>query len=116
MALNDAGKGAVLTSGLGAITHLGLSSGAVGAALAELSGGSPAYARKAVAWAAASGGARAMSGAVVFDVPAGANVTRVTMHSAVTAGTFYGDGDVTDETYAGQGTYSVDSGSVALTG
>jgi hypothetical protein len=36
----------------------------------EVTGGSPAYARKTIAVAAASGGSRLLSGAVVFDVPA----------------------------------------------
>jgi len=36
----------------------------------EVSGGSPAYARKAVSFAAAAGGSRALSAAVTFDVPA----------------------------------------------
>ena len=36
----------------------------------EVSGGSPAYARKAVTFGAAAGGSRALSAAVTFDVPA----------------------------------------------
>ena len=36
----------------------------------EVSGGSPAYARKAVTFGAAAGGSRALSAAVSFDVPA----------------------------------------------
>lgn len=36
----------------------------------EVSGGSPAYARKAVTFSAAAGGSRALSAAVTFDVPA----------------------------------------------
>lgn len=55
----------------------------------ELTGGSPAYARKAVTWAAASGGQRSNSAAITFDVPA-TTVTHVGFWSAVTAGTFYG--------------------------
>lgn len=37
----------------------------------EATGGSPAYARQAVTWAAASGGTKANSGSLTFDVPAG---------------------------------------------
>lgn len=40
----------------------------------EVTGGTPAYARKAVTMAAASGRARASSSAPVFDVPAGTTV------------------------------------------
>lgn len=36
----------------------------------EVTGGTPAYARKTVAFAAAAGGSRALSAAVTFDVPA----------------------------------------------
>lgn len=37
----------------------------------EATGGSPAYARKAAVWAAASSGAKAQTGSVTFDLPAG---------------------------------------------
>jgi hypothetical protein len=37
----------------------------------EATGGSPAYARQAVTWAAASAGTKSNSGALTFDVPAG---------------------------------------------
>jgi hypothetical protein len=37
----------------------------------EATGGSPAYARQGVVWAAAASGQKANSGAITFDVPAG---------------------------------------------
>lgn len=37
----------------------------------ELAGGSPAYARKAIAWGAAANGQKTLAAAVTFDVPAG---------------------------------------------
>jgi len=37
----------------------------------EATGGSPAYARQAVVWGAAASGAKANTGALTFDVPAG---------------------------------------------
>lgn len=55
----------------------------------EATGGSPAYARKAVTWAAAASGQRASSGAVTFDVPAGTYYW-IGHFSLVTAGTYYG--------------------------
>lgn len=77
MPLNVTGQNDALTSGLGAvITHVGIhtlvdpGTGATANA-GEASGGSPAYARLAVTWAAASGGLRSNSGALTFDVPAG---------------------------------------------
>jgi hypothetical protein len=80
----------------------------------ETSGGSPAYARKAVTWAASSGGAKAISNTPVFDIPAGVTVAYIGLWSAATSGTFYGYWDVTDEVFAGQGTYTLTAGSVSL--
>ena len=90
------------------VTRLALHTGDPGGAnLAnnEVAGGSPAYARKAVAWNAASGGAATQNGDVVFDVPA-ATVAWVSGWN--TAGTVrYFKKDVTDEVFAAQGTYTV---------
>jgi len=116
MALNNAGKHIGLDAIAAAITHLSLHTDAVGGGSAnEVSGGSPAYTREAAAWAAAAAGAVALSNTPVFDVPA-VTVRRVGLWSAVSGGTFYGDGDITDEVFAGQGTYTVTSGSIAITG
>ena len=89
-----------LVDGLAAvITHVSLHSGDPSTTGAnELTGGSPAYARKAIAWSAAASGQRSNSGAVTFDVPAGATVGYVGFWSALTAGTFYG--------YSGLGNFS----------
>lgn len=43
----------------------------------EVTGGSPAYARKAITWNAASGGALDNNANPVFDVPSGTTVTYV---------------------------------------
>lgn len=81
----------------------------------EPSGGSPAYARKAATWAASSSGSKALAATLpVFDIPAGFTVKSIGLWSALTAGTLYGYWDVTDEAFAGQGTYTVNSGSVSL--
>ena len=53
--------------------------GGANSATAEVSGGSPAYARKAVAWNAASGGTATQNGDVVLDIPAGTTVTYVSL-------------------------------------
>lgn len=55
----------------------------------EATGGSPAYARKSITYAAAASGQRASNVAVTFDVPAGTYYF-VGKFSASTAGTFYG--------------------------
>lgn len=56
----------------------------------ELAGGTPPYARKGLAWAAASAGSKATSASAVFDVPALNTVRWVGLWDAVTAGTFLG--------------------------
>lgn len=91
MPLNDNGKNSCLTGGLGnAITHLSVHTGIPDASGSlEATGGSPAYARQAVTWAAAASGARASSGAVTFDVPAGTYHV-IGFWSALSAGTHYG--------------------------
>lgn len=80
----------------------------------EVTGGSPAYARRAVTWNAASAGSKAISASVVFDVPAGVTIRRCGLFSAPTAGTYWGDADITDETYGGQGTYTVTAATITV--
>ena len=80
--------------------------GGANSATAEVSGGSPAYTRKAVAWNAASGGTATQNGDVVLDIPAGTTVTYVSLWN--TAGTVrYLKKAVTSETFGAQGTYTV---------
>lgn len=50
----------------------------------ELSGGTPAYARKASTVATESGGVRSLSSAVVFDVPAGSTVRWIGLWNGAT--------------------------------
>jgi hypothetical protein len=52
----------------------------------EITGGSPAYARKAVTWASASSGSKASSNSQVFDVPAAAAVNWIGYSTALTSG------------------------------
>lgn len=57
----------------------------------ELTGGSPAYARKGITWAAASGGSKALAATLpTWDVPAGSVVAWFGLQDAVTAGNFLG--------------------------
>lgn len=80
----------------------------------EVTGGSPAYARKAITFGAAANGQIAASNQPVFDVPGGTTVTHVGFWSAVSGGTFLGYADVTDESFAGQGTYTLTSATLDL--
>lgn len=71
-------------------THLSLHSAWSATGANEISGGSPAYARKAATFSAASGGSKALSAPLTFDVPAGATVAWVGRRTDLTAGTFLG--------------------------
>lgn len=81
----------------------------------EVTGGSPAYARKAITWFAAASGNLDNNANPVFDVPASTTIRRIGFFSAVTAGTYYGDADITDEVYAGQGTYTTTDVDITIT-
>jgi hypothetical protein len=81
----------------------------------EATGGSPAYARKAITWNAASGGGLDSSNAPVFDVPAG-TYSHWGLWSASSGGTFYGGGSLSaSEVFAAQGTYTLSDADVTLT-
>lgn len=92
MPLVQNGQHAMLTGGLGnAVAYIGLHDGDPSTTGAnEISGGAPAYIRKAVTWNAAGSGQRTNNGDIVFDVPAGKTIYHVGLWSAETVGTFYG--------------------------
>jgi hypothetical protein len=75
--------------------------------LTEITGGTPAYARKAIAWnAAAAAVLDDSTNGAAFDVPPGAVVDYQSLHTASTAGSVLAIDDVTQETFGGQGTYT----------
>jgi hypothetical protein len=89
--LTNATKNALLDSAAtGSLTQgtpfLGLHT-ALGNGGAEVTGGSPAYARKAITWNAAASGSKDIAAAQTFDVPAGTTVRAVQLWDASTAGT-----------------------------
>lgn len=87
--------------------------GGANSASNEVTGGSPAYARKAIAWNAASGGAAALTADVNVDVPAGTTVTYVSYWN--TAGTVrYLKKAVTAEAFGAQGVYTVKATTTTL--
>lgn len=117
MALNDTAKNLMLDA-LGAVAvYLSAHSADPGSdgLTAELSGGAPAYARKSITWSAAATADLNSSNTPVIDIPSGATVAFLGLFSAVTAGTFYGSADVTDEVFGGQGTYTCTDFDVTLT-
>ncbi len=96
-----------LTSGGSAIDLSSDLTSATVNALTEISGGSPAYARKTIAFSAAAASSMDDTTAPVFDVPAGGQVDFASSHSASTAGTLISIDDVPQEIFASQGTYTV---------
>lgn len=88
-------------------THAALYTTAGGASAGtEVTGGSPAYARKAISWSAGAVDGTTTA-TVVFDVPAGVTVRGAGLHTAITAGSYVGGGAVTDQAFASQGTYTL---------
>lgn len=90
MPLTDAGRNLALDGLAGGATFASLHTGDPSTTGAnEVTGGSPAYARKSITYAASASGQKSNSAAITFDVPA-STVAYVGLWSAVTAGTFYG--------------------------
>ena len=75
----------------------------------ELTGGS--YASKSVTFGSASSGTRTQTGTAVFDVPAGSTVAYVTFWNN---STFIASDPVTSESYAGDGTYTLQSSTLTV--
>lgn len=77
-----------------------------GTAGTEVTGGSPAYARKPLTWAAGTVDG-VVTATATFDVPAGTTVVGVGLHTALTGGTYLDGVTVTSQAFATQGTYAV---------
>lgn len=71
----------------------------------EATGGSPAYARKSLAWTPGTTGTATAS--AVYDLASGTNAAWTGIWSAVTAGTFRDKGDIVDQAFSSQGTLTV---------
>lgn len=115
--LNNAANG--VRTNAGYISLHSADPGTTGAS--ELSGGSPAYARKAATWSTAADGTFTLSGAAQFDVPAGSSVSHFGLWSAASGGTFQGGEELVDgsgnpavESFASQGLYTLTSASVTV--
>ena len=90
-----------------AATHVSLHTADPGTTGAdEVTGGAPAYARKAASWTA-GGVDGVVTATVTFDVPSGVTVTHVGLWDALTAGNFLDKSTVTSQAFASQGTYEV---------
>ncbi len=102
--------GVLATQGAAAITHIGL----VDDGGTELTGGDPAYARKAVTWTTPTGGLIRPDADIQFDVPSGTTVGGWRGYSALTGGTNYGVESLTNEAFASQGTYTLLAASTSI--
>ena len=90
-----------------AATHAALySTVPAGTAGTELTGGSPAYARKALSWGSPTDGVVSAT-AAVFDVAAGSTVAGAGLHTDISAGTYLDGAAVTSQAFASQGTYTL---------
>lgn len=116
MSLEDPAKNAMLDHLASLVSHASAHSAFPASGANELAGGTPAYARKAIAFnAAASGSMSKTATAVVFDIEGGDTVAAIALWSALTVGTLYGGADVTDEAFGGQGTYTLTNMTVSIT-
>ena len=103
MAMTEGYRNLIATAGGVAITHIGLVNGSG----TEISGGSPAYARKEITWTTASAGTIRPNADLTFDIPAGVTVGGWRGYTALTSGTDYGGQTLTNEAFAAQGQYKL---------
>lgn len=115
--LTNSGKAAALNGFTASATFASLHTADPGTnGTAEVTGGSPAYARKAITWAAPSSGSVATSANLVFDVPGSTTISYIGYWTAATGGTFLGSRSLdTAQTFATQGTYTITAGSLSET-
>lgn len=112
--MNDTAKALMLNALATVADFVSLHNNAPGATGAnEISGGVPAYARKAITWNAATADILSHFNQPVFDVPA-TTVKYAGFWSLATGGTFYGFIDVDDEVFAAQGQYTLTGADIEL--
>lgn len=88
-------------------THASLHSADPGSTGAnEISGGSPAYARKPLTWSVGTVDG-VVTATAVFDVPAGQAVTHGALWTALTGGTYLDKVSISYATQASQGTLTL---------
>lgn len=105
----------IATDGMRQITANGYTAAAVAGSLhsatpgttgaSEISGGTPAYARKSLTWTPGTTGTATAT--ATFDVGSGTTVTHTGIWSATTAGTFRDSATLTSQTFSSQGTLQV---------
>jgi hypothetical protein len=113
MPFTTAGKNTALTSLATSCAYASLHT-AVPTGGAEVTGGSPAYARKPVTWTVSSGTAN-LNETPNFDVPASTTITYVGFYNASTGGTLQAYASVTSETFGSQGVYVISDANLVIT-
>lgn len=108
MAMLAAYINALGNHGASLATHIGL----LDAAGTEITGGS--YARKPTTWTSAASGLIRPVANLDFDIPAGVTVGSWSAFSALTGGTQYGGGDLTDAAFASAGVYRLLAASTGI--
>jgi hypothetical protein len=116
MPLNNTSKNLMLEALADVVTHLSMHDASPGTTgTNEITGGSPAYARKAITFNAAAGGILTLSNIPVFDIPEDLTLTHFGLWVGSTAGTFYGGGPlIQPESFVEQGTYTFAEGGISL--
>jgi hypothetical protein len=117
--LNNAGHNAQLAGLVAVALYASLHTADPGTTgTSEVTGGTPAYARKAITWGTPATSSVAMAATLpVFDVPAGTTIGWLGYWSLATGGTFYGSRALSaSETFGGQGTYSITSATESVSG
>lgn len=100
MAMNANYLDAIADHGGSLVTHVSLADG-------SLETDELAVTRQSISWGAASDGDISATNDPVFDVTGGSTVNHVQYWSASTGGTYYGSSSVTEEVFAGDGTYTI---------
>jgi len=72
----------------------------------EPTGGTPAYARKALTWAPGTVDG-VVTATATFDVPTGTTIVGAGVHTALTGGTYLDGATVTSQAFSSQGTYTL---------
>jgi len=99
-------KNSLATAYKNAATYAALYTTVPGASAGtEVTGGAPAYARKALTWGTPANGV--VTASATFDVPAGVTLAGAGIHDAATAGNYLDGGSVTSQAFSTQGTYTL---------
>lgn len=118
MWMSTSAKNLALDTVLDAVTHMSVHSDVPDdTGSNEISGGSPAYARKAIDWDAAALGSKSKDATdPVFDIPAGTTAAFYGLWTAITAGSFRGFAPIAGGSVKGVASVEASSDTLASNG